>query len=135
MMTAQDLLWMIPSACGGWWNVLVSALAAPACVITFLWMVHGQRWSSLLFARLLMLGGFVCFALIPLNSGWLPWGALLTSAGGLLTSVLIATDWCNRPDKTVKMHTALGRWLFKVFDALVAFITGPKCPYDPTRHL
>jgi hypothetical protein len=130
-VTPQEMLWWLPSTLGNGWNWIVAAMAAPACVLMLLWMVIGHDWTALLFARLVMLGSFVCFALAPLNSGWLPWGALLAAAGGLLTSVLIATNWCERTDKTVKMHTALGRWLAGLSGAALTWLCGPFKPWHP----
>lgn len=134
-MTAQELLWWLPSQMGNGWNWAVAAFAGPAVILMTLWMIVGHRWDALLFSRLLMLGSFVCFALTPLNSGWLPWGALLASIGGLLTSVLIATNWCGREDKALKMHTALGRWMLARLSAAVAWICGPYKPGHPTDNV
>lgn len=134
-MSAQDLLWWLPSHMGDNWNWLVAAFAAPAVILMTLWMIVGHKWDALLLSRLLMLGAFVCFALAPLNSGWLPWGALLASMGGLLTSVLIATNWCGREDKELKMHTALGRWALARLEGAVVWLCGPKRQGHPEDML
>ncbi len=106
-ITAQDLLWKIPGAMGhGWWY-MCSAIATAATLTMFLYMIMNQRFSGLLISRVLMTGGMLCFALVPLNSGWLPWGVLLISIGALHASFLIATDWCNRHDKWQRVREIL----------------------------
>ncbi len=106
-MNAQDLLWKIPGIMGhGWWY-MCSAIATAATLTMFLYMIMNQKFSGLLISRVLMTGGMLCFALIPLNSGWLPWGVLLISTGALHASFLIATDWCNRQDKWQRVREIL----------------------------
>ncbi len=95
-MSWQETLWSVPSGLGPWWNLLLAAVAGPAALVMFTHMILRQPLDALLAARLLILAALVAFTLSPLNSGWLPWGALLASAGGLLTSVLMATNWCGR---------------------------------------
>ena len=95
----QDLLWSIPNMLGhGWWY-LCSALAFIAMLTSFLYLIMNEKLSALLLSRVLLCAGMVCFWLIPLNSGWLPWGVLLTTSGYALASFLIATNWCHRQDK------------------------------------
>ena len=38
--------------------------------------------------------------------------------GGFITSVLIATNWCNRPDQSLSVSRAIGRWIVAKLDAL-----------------
>lgn len=104
----QELLWRIPNMLGhGWWY-LCSGLATAALLTMFLYMVMNERFSALLVARSLLLGSMLCFALLPLNSGWLPWGVLLASAGCLYSAFLIATDWCHRQNKWARVLQILG---------------------------
>lgn len=96
---AQALLWKLPDVMGrGWW-LMCSGIATAACLTMFLYMVMNQAFSGLLVSRVLLTGGMLCFALVPLNSGWLPWGVLITSVGCLYAAFLIATNWCERQDK------------------------------------
>lgn len=127
-MTAQEALWYLPTQAGPWWNIGVALLAGPAVLIMFTAMVLNHPFNSLLVARILMLGSFVAFAMVPLNSGYLPWGALLASSGGLLTSILVATDWCNRPDPSVTVRVALWRWLVGLVRGAVCWLCGPLKP-------
>ncbi len=104
----QELLWRIPNMMGhGWWY-MISGIATAAALTVFLYMIMNERFSALLVARSLLAGAMVCFALIPLNSGWLPWGVLLASAGSLYSGFLIATDWCTRHDKWARVREILG---------------------------
>lgn len=98
-MSAQDALWMPANYLGAWWWLICAAFAMPAAVLLFLTMIMNEKMSALLIARLLILGSLVCFALVPLNSGWLPFGVMFASVGGLFTTILIATKWCDRADK------------------------------------
>jgi hypothetical protein len=125
-VSAQDALWFVPSQLGPWWTGAVGLIAAAASVLMFLTMVLRHPFNALLVARVLMLGGSICFAMTPLNSGWQPWGALFASSGVLMTSLLIATDWCNRPDQALRVHTAIWRWSMRLVHGAVCWICGPK---------
>ncbi len=104
---AQALLWYLPNALGhGWWYIC-AVIAGCAAVTMFLYMIMNEKFSGLLMSRTIMCGGLLCFALVPLNSGWLPWGVLLISIGALHASFLIATDWCNRQDKWQRVREIL----------------------------
>lgn len=95
----QELLWRIPNAFGhGWWY-MCSGIATAALLTIFLYMIVNEKFSGLLVARSILAGSMVCFALVPLNSGWLPWGVLLSCVGSLHSAFLIATNWCERHDK------------------------------------
>lgn len=106
---AQDALWYIPNHIGRLWWVIAAVSAACGAVTMFLYMIMNRAFSALLVARLLIVGSLVCFALIPLNSGWLPWGVMLGSVGGLMTAFLIATNWCERHDKAQIWWSIFGR--------------------------
>ena len=114
----QELLWRLPNMLGhGWWY-MCSGIATAALLTIFLYMIMNEKFSGLLVARSLLALSMLCFALIPLNSGWLPWGVLLLSAGGFYSYFLIATNWCNRHDKWDIMR---GWWLKLV---------GPRVHYN-----
>ncbi len=97
--TAQDALWYFPTVLGPTWWLICSAFALPAAVLLFLAMIMNEDFSALLVGRLMIMGSLVCFSLLPLNSGWLPFGVMFASVGGLWTTILIATKWCDRTDK------------------------------------
>jgi len=98
-LSAQALLWGIPNYFGhGWWY-LCSGISLAAAMTMFLYMIMNEKASALLAARVMIWLGLICFSLVPLNSGWVPWGVLIMSCGMLYTSFLIATDWCTRHDK------------------------------------
>ena len=115
----QDLLWALPNLMGhGWWY-MCSGLAAAALLTIFLYMIMNERFSSLLVARAMLAASMLCFALVPLNSGWIPWGVLLACTGSLYTAFLIATDWCHRHDK---------------WQTVWNILTGRKRAPDAQRH-
>lgn len=95
----QELLWAVPSAVGNWWWVVCGVLAITAAILCFLYLIMNERFSAVIFSRVLMTGGYIAIGMTPLNSGWLPWGVLLLSAGGAYTYFLLATNWCMRHDK------------------------------------
>lgn len=107
--TGQEMLWALPTMLGHIWWYTVAVFAGCAAVTMFLYMIMNEKYSSLLLSRTAMCMGFVCFALTPLNSGLMPWGALLVSVGGLHASFLIATDWCHRHDRWDAVRSILTR--------------------------
>ena len=96
MSNAQDVLWSLPSHLGPLWWVICTLFAGPAATMMVLYMIMRHPFNALMVSRLMILGSLITFALIPLNSGWLPWGVMLASVGGLLTTFLIASHWCER---------------------------------------
>lgn len=96
---AQDALWAIPTSMGPAWWMISSIFAGIGALTMFLYMIMNQPFSGLLVSRIILMGAMVCFALVPLNSGWLPWGVMLASVGGAYASFLIATNWCERQNK------------------------------------
>lgn len=118
-MNPQELLWKLPNIMGhGWWY-MCSAIATAAVLTIFLYMIMNEKFSGLLMARTLLAAGMLCFALVPLNSGWIPWGVLLASIGSLYSAFLIATDWCHRHDK---------------WETVRAILSGRKRAADAQRH-
>ena len=110
-MSAQEALWNLPNQLGGWWWLLCSAMAIPAAVMIMVRMVINEPFSLLTTARTLIAASMFAFGMIPLNSGFLPWAVLLTTAGGLLSSILIITNWCNRPDQSLNALQTIWRWI------------------------
>jgi hypothetical protein len=95
---AQTLLWTLPTSLGPFWWIICMLFSAPAAMLMVLYMIMRHPFNALLVARLMILGSLLMFALIPLNSGWMPWGVMMASAGGLFTTFLIASHWCERKD-------------------------------------
>ncbi len=110
-MSAQDALWHVPNYFGDAWWLASALMAGVAAFIMFATMILHHPFSALLVARILIVGSLVAFAMAPLNSGWVPFGVMLASAGGLMASILIATGWCERPDQSLTIGRALLRWL------------------------
>jgi len=104
---SQDALWALPNALGAWWWGIAAFFATMGALTMFLYMFMNQPFSGLLMSRIILMAAMVCFALTPLNSGWLPWGVMLASIGGFYASFLIATDWCNRQNKWHDLWAAL----------------------------
>jgi hypothetical protein len=96
---AQALLWSLPNYLGNGWWYICSGISLAAAMTMFLYMIMNEKASALLAARVMIWLGLICFSLVPLNSGWVPWGVMIISMGALYTSFLIATDWCIRHDK------------------------------------
>ena len=102
--SAQDLLWYVPAMLGhGWWYIC-SAMALASALTWFLYLIMNERMSPLLVARMTICFGMVAFALVPLNSGWLPWGVMITTSGVFYSGFLIATNWCHRVDKWASLR-------------------------------
>lgn len=115
----QQLLWECPTFFGRIWWLVCACFAGPACILILAYMVHNQKWGALLISRLLVMVGLLCFSVTWLNSGFLPWGVLLVSIGGCMSSAMIATDWCNRPDQSTTLLGDGLRWI-------VHFFCGPR---------
>ena len=92
-MNAQELLWYVPNLLGNRWWVLCSVFAMPGAVLCFLYLVMNEPMSITLISRLLRMGGLISLGLTPLNSGWIPWSALLLAAGCCMSFVLSAIGW------------------------------------------
>lgn len=108
-MSPQDFLWSLPTSLGvGWW-LMCSALAIPAAGVMLIKLVVNEPFNMLTLTRAVIVCSFVAFGLVPLNSGWLPWGVLLASLGGLMASLLLAVSWCHRPDKLAWLQSILKR--------------------------
>ena len=110
-MSPQDTLWAFSNHFGNSWWLVCSAFALPAAFIMLLKMVIHEPFSSLLVGRVFLMGGFLAFGVVPLNSGWMPIGAMLVSVGGFVSAVLIGTGWCERKDKSISMPMAIWNWV------------------------
>jgi CHASE2 domain-containing sensor protein len=120
MTSWQEILTAVPDRMGWLWFAGWGVLALIGAGIMFVKMIVNEPFSSLLVARALLGVGLLLIPLSALQPGWQPWINVFYAAGGFLSSVLIATNWCNRPDKSVGMLRAIGRWIIGRFDALYA---------------
>jgi len=118
MTSWQDVLWAIPGHMGWGWQALWGVLALVAAGIMFVKMIVNEPFSALLVARVLLGIGLLLIPLQLLQPGWQPWIDAFYAMGGFLSSVLIATGWCTRPDQSVTMTKAIGRWIIGRIDAL-----------------
>ena len=118
MSNPQDLLWAFPTSMGNWWWVVCAVFSIVGATLCFLHLIMNERFSVVMLSRLLMTGGYIAIGMVPLNSGWLPWGVLLLSIGGCYTYFLIATNWCHRVDKWAIVKT----WFAKVLE----WLAGPR---------
>lgn len=95
--SAQDAVWAIPAFFGATWWVIGGVIGGIGAITMFLFMVMNQPFSALLLSRIIIMVAMALSALVPLNSGWLPWGWMLSQIGGCLAALLLATNWCERP--------------------------------------
>ena len=118
MSSWQDILTALPDRMGWLWFALWGALALTAAAIMFVHLIKDEPFSALLVSRVLLGIGLLLIPLSALQPGWQPWINAFLATGGLLSSTLIATNWCNRPDQSVTMSKAIGRWIIGRLDAL-----------------
>lgn len=116
-MSWQDVLTALPDRMGWTWFALWGALALGAAALMFVHLIKDEPFSALLISRVLLGIGLLMIPLSALQPGWQPWINVFFASGGLLSSVLISTNWCNRPDKSVSMLRAIARWIVARFDA------------------
>ena len=114
-MSAQSALWSIPEALGWWWYASLSVMAAAAAIIMILKMVLHHPFDALLVARSIIVGGLVCFAYRPFNSGLSELGIGFFVTGSLFTACLVASGWCQREDKTTSLVPFLWRRALALF--------------------
>jgi hypothetical protein len=117
-MSWQDVLWLIPGHMGWGWKLVWGVLALIAAGIMFVKMIVNEPFSALLVARVLLGIGLLLIPLQILQPGWQPWTNAFYATGGFLSSVLIATGWCNREDQSLTMSRAIGRWIIGRIDAV-----------------
>lgn len=112
----QDALWALPNYCGHIWDVSVGILALVTAFILFTKMIMNRDWDALVAMRSVICAALVMVFLNSINSGWTKWLIASFVIGSFGTTILVATNWCNRPDKTVTIRQAIGRWLFGLID-------------------
>lgn len=118
-MSWQDVLTTLPNEMGWMWFALWGVLALVAAAIMFVHMIKDEPFSALLVSRVLLGIGLLLIPLSALQPGWQPWINTFFASGALLSSVLISTNWCNRPDKSLSMWRAIGRWIGCRLNALL----------------
>lgn len=109
-MNPQDALWQIPSELGSIWWIICAIFALPAAALMLIRLIINEPVSLLTITRCVIVASLVMFGMVPLNSGWIPWGVLLASVGGLMASILLVTDWCNRTDGA-SLPRAIWQWV------------------------
>lgn len=126
MMTWQEVLTALPTQMGWTWFVLWGALALVAAAIMFTKMIVNEPFSALLVSRALLGIGLVMIPLSALQPGWQPWINAFYAVGGFLSSVLIATGWCNREDHSLTMTRAFARWIGRHGAGAVHWLAGER---------
>lgn len=112
-MSPQEVLWAIPNSFNGWWPWIVAAFSGPAAIIMLVKMILRHPFDALLVGRCIIAGGLVCFTYRPFNSGLTEIGIAHLVVGSLLSSILLASGWCNREDKTVMLVPFLFHWVVR----------------------
>lgn len=110
-MNAQEALWALPTELGNLWWLVCAAFALPAAVLMLLKLIINEPFGLLTVSRSIIVGSLVAFGMAPLNSGWIPWGVLMASAGGLMAAVLIATGWCTRKNQSASLSRIVWNWI------------------------
>jgi CHASE2 domain-containing sensor protein len=120
MNTWQEILTAVPDRMGWLWFAGWGVLSLVGAAILFVKLIVNEPFSALLVSRALLGIAMLLIPLSALQPGWQPWINAFLAMGGCLSSVLIATNWCNRPDKSVGPLRAIGRWVIAKFDAAYA---------------
>lgn len=110
MNTWQEVLWSLPNAMGGWWDLIWGALALVASIIMFVKMILHHPFDALLVARSLLAFGLFLVALTAINSGWQRYVPMFFSVGGFMTAMLLATDWCHNKARVKAKLSAIVEW-------------------------
>lgn len=126
-MTAQELLWELPSRMDIYWHILMALVALPTGFVLFWFLIFRQPFSALLIARTGWLGAIVCVVFTPFNSGWIPWVVFFMVFSGAWWAVLLATGWCERENKQDSMGRVVWRWTTRALNRLL----GPYKQYSP----
>lgn len=111
----QNALWAVVNSAGPWWDIVIGIIALVTAVGLFVTLILGHEFDLVVASRSIIgLGLFATFCNI-FNSGWLKIGTALIVLGLCLTYLLIATDWCNRSDKSVTLGSAMWRGMGRLF--------------------
>lgn len=124
MNSWQDLLAIPPDFFGWGWSVVWGVMGLVASVIMFLTMILHHPFSALLVSRVILGFGLLLMGLNVLQPGWAPYVFACYAVGGLMSSLLIATNWCNREDQSVPMWRAVSRWALARVGAALSWLAG-----------
>ena len=113
MNTWQEVLWAFPNSFGFWWGATWGALALIASLIMFVKLILNHPFDALLVARSIMAFGLFLVACSAFNSGWQPYVPMFFAVGGFMSTVLLATGWCERKNKSTTMARAFILWLLR----------------------
>lgn len=124
MNSWQDLLAIPPDQLGWGWSAVWGVMGLVASMVMFLTMILHHPFSALLVSRVILGLGLLLLGLKMLQPGWGPYVDACYAVGGLLSSLLIATGWCNREDQSVPMWRAVLRWTLGRAGAALSYMAG-----------
>lgn len=122
----QEVLWTIPTSLGWVWYAIWGVMAGTAALIMFFTMILNHAFNALLVARSLLGIGLMLIPLCVFQSGWQAWIPAFYATGGLMSAILIATNWCNREDRSRNVGRALWAWAIGGIGAAVCWVCGPR---------
>lgn len=107
MNTWQEVLWAFPNSFGFWWDATWGMLALIASLILFVKLILNHPFDALLVARSIMAFGLFLVACSAINSGWQRYVPMFFAIGGFMSTVLLATGWCERKNKSTAFLLSL----------------------------
>jgi len=118
MNSWQELLFAVPSQLGWVWNLILSVGSFSAAAVMFFTMILHHDLDALWGSRVTLGMALLTRAFVTLQPGLAPWSDALFVIGALWSTLLIATGWCHREDKSVPMWRAILRWVWSVMGHL-----------------
>lgn len=113
MSTWQEVLWALPNSLGFWWDATWGLMALVASLIMFIKLILHHPFDAVLVSRSILAFGLFLIACSAIQSGWQRYVPMFFALGGFLSSVLLATDWCNRKNKSTTLVRAAIMWVFR----------------------
>ena len=113
MNTWQEVLWAFPNSFGFWWDATWGVMALTAALIMFVKLILNHPFDALLVARSIMAFGLFLVACSAINSGWQRYVPMFFAVGGFMSTVLLATGWCERKNKSTTMLRAAMAWFLR----------------------
>ena len=113
MTTWQEVLWAFPNSFGYWWDATWGVMALAAALIMFVKLILNHPFDALLIARSIMAFGLFLVACSAINSGWQRYVPMFFAVGGFMSTMLLATGWCERKNKSTTMLRAILAWLLR----------------------
>lgn len=117
MNTWQEVLWAFPNSFGFWWDATWGVMALTAALIMFVKLILNHPFDALLVARSIMAFGLFLVACSAINSGWQRYVPMFFAVGGFMSTVLLATGWCERKNKSTTMLRAAMAWFLRAKSA------------------